>query len=191
MATLDPIRDEPRVGHAWRMLPTETLRPYERKRRSRELAAIALLPVGLAMAYMGVTIGMACTSTLLYGTCADHALALPGLLTALTGGSFALVGIASILTWRGRETGPRHARAPGGVDPAVLGQAERRGNVLFLALVGVVLVVVELIPLYDVAQVIAKSPSTFDAGFFEAYVALWLLADAILLALGYVWLRTG
>ena len=138
------------------------------------------------MAYAGVTVGMACTSYVQFGGCAAHDLDLPGLLIAFLGVCLTIVGLGSLLSYRGQEARP--VAALHDADAALLGQAESTGNLLFTALVGLGLAIAEGFPLYNIALLTMEAkPPTFDPVLFTGIVALFAVGDAFVLFLLYTW----
>ena len=161
------------------------------RRSTRELAAISLLPIGVVIAYVGITIGMACTSYLPFThECTRPSLALPGLVAAFLGGCLALFGLVSALTYDGKEAPillpPVHHPAP-----AIGARAEHLSRLLFVALIGAGLAAAEAFPVYDLAEMTMEArPPTFDPATFAADLVLFAIADLIVLFLAYTWAGT-
>lgn len=169
----------------------ETVAYLRRQRFMRDAAPLLLLPIGAVMIYVGVMVGMTCTSYLpITNYCDAHDLAVPGYGTALIGLCLALVGLGAFLARGGEEAPPREPSLRI-ADPLLSDRVDRDSRLVFVGLVGIGLVVAEAFPIYSLALQTMQGPNaTFSPIWFAADVVLFALADAMVLLVIWAWTGT-
>ncbi len=129
---------------------------------------------------VGAPLLLACTD-MRFGQCFDHAYGPIGGIIMLVAGAFALFGFVSLLTYPKKYV-PRTWGMRAGVDVVLEARAERQARFVFVAIVGLVLVVAEAFPFYSLVQVWG-----FDAVGTTADIALFAFSDLLVLFLVYLW----
>ncbi len=157
----------------------------------RDTAPLLLLPIGAAMVYIGVMVGMTCTSYVpLTSYCSGRDLALPGYGTAFIGVCLALVGLGAWLA-RGGEEAPLREPPLRIADPVLSDRVDRDSRLAFVGLVGVGLVIAEAFPVYSLAVQTMQGPNaTFSPAWFAADVILFAFADLMVLLVLWGWTGT-
>lgn len=166
----------------------DALEYLRRQEFLRDIAPLLLMPLGALMVYVGLLAGMMCTARLpITDYCVAHDLAIPGYGIAFVGGCVALLGLGWFLSKGGEDAPPREPPLRI-ADPVLSDRVDRASRLTFVGLIALGLAVAEAFPIYSLAlQSMAGSHATFDPVWFAADLALFAVADLMVLFVVYQW----